>query len=79
MPYLSVMLVITVFVASFMLARFAVYHFLVWLKPSKTLKFTYIDRGGVKHFCEVRLDAGDARELAATLSEVQRDLTRGSS
>ncbi|BDR02952.1 hypothetical protein BZL33_10840 [Escherichia coli] len=79
MPYLSVMLMITVFVAAFMLARFAVYHFLVWLKPSKTLKFTYIDRCGVRHYCEVQLDAKDARELASTLSEVQRDLTRGTS
>ncbi|HGY3717979.1 TPA: hypothetical protein ACNVDX_003662 [Citrobacter gillenii] len=73
MSIISVMLMITVAVVSFMLARFAVYHLLVWLKPSKTLKLTYVDNNGVRHIREVSLASKDALALATVLNEIRRD------
>lgn len=73
MSIISVMLMITVAVVSFMLARFAVYHLLVWLKPSKTLKLTYVDHDGTGHVREVSLAAKDAHALAIVLNEIRRD------
>ncbi|QHM71309.1 hypothetical protein [Mixta intestinalis] len=76
MSILSLMMVITAMVAGFMLARFAVYHLLVWLKPSKTLKLTYVDQSGVQHFREVSLESQDARLLVKTLNEIQSNAKR---
>lgn len=72
----SIMMMITAAVAGFMLARFAVYHLLVWLKPSKSLKLTYVDHNGIQHFREVSLEAKDARQLVKTLNEIQVDAKR---
>lgn len=76
MSILSFMMIITAVVAGFMLARFAVYHFLVWLKPSKSLKLTYVDHNGIQHFREVSLEPKDARLLVKTLNEIQSDAER---
>lgn len=76
MSILSLMMIVTAAVASFMLARFAVYHFLVWLKPSKSLKLTYIDHNGIQHFREVSLEPKDARLLVKTLNEIQGEAKR---
>ncbi|AYN29983.1 hypothetical protein D8682_25205 [Buttiauxella sp. 3AFRM03] len=73
MSILSVMLIITAAVASFLAARYVVYHVLVWLKPSKTLKLTYLDHEGVKHTRETSLDDKDARALVSILNEIRRD------
>ncbi|MET3701514.1 hypothetical protein ABIB59_001350 [Citrobacter sp. UYEF32] len=73
MSILSVMSIITVGVVTCLAARYAVYRFLVWWKPSKTLRLTYIDSNGVKHFREASLDAKNARDLASILNEIKRE------
>lgn len=76
MTILSLMMIVTAAVTSFMLGRFVMYHLLVWFKPSKSLKLTYVDQSGVQHFREVSLESKDARILVKTLNEIQSNAKR---
>jgi hypothetical protein len=70
MSPINIMMMITAFIAAFVVGRYAVFRLLVWIKPSKALKLTYIDGDGVTQSKIISLKS-DGPTLVSTILEMR--------
>ncbi|HCT5877604.1 hypothetical protein ACGTI2_05195 [Morganella morganii] len=71
--FMNIMILITVMVISFQLARFGVYYLLAFFFPSKYVNIIYKDKNGKRHSKKISLQKKDAEQLAITLSEIKKN------
>jgi hypothetical protein len=70
MSPINIMMMITAFIVAAMVARYAFFRLLVWYKPSKALKLTYIDGDGLTQTKIVSFKS-DAPALVETILEMR--------
>lgn len=71
--FMNIMILITVLVISFQVARFGVYYLLAFFFPSKYVNVSYIDKHGQKRSKKVSLQKGDSEQLIEALEEIKKN------